>query len=597
MFTRQTGLLDQMSPYVQTQVVEILRQVIGQCEQTLEHRGPIQLELPDHLSSGSLAQPAARTATGVKPLASLAVENRSSQYSAANDRVAGGFAIHATGVSYIETLRVGNLISDTTQTNDPAGNESARPATAARNWSHGGLPSQTGSPGWVTATIAGVGEARVWLPVSRGQDPNVTAGQQFYAVPIKGSSDWMASGLGDDAVGTIKATSLDNSQLPPGWALVPGALNAEGAYVRGTSIDLGMGGEGDKMSPAPRPVGAVSGDTKYALPGVDVNLIARRIHDHPATVTTVSGAGITIAAHKGRTEPAPTGIQIAPHGPHNHPTYTAYVRGCSPDGEDDDDGGSGDGGSGELDPQPAGLSGFPGNIQVTLGGTWNDMRGAGLESGTAITLKSVDGGGTWTEDGTGTPNDATNRLQFSPGVGGSLEQVAIAAADSGVWVDLGGCALDSSESPDGLYEFREVWSGVNDEVFDYLASIAFGDPDMGPSYNPDVFSSLQSAGDDSGGGDDGSDDDAYGGSCNTIITSYGPDNGVWEHAVIEPNQGEGTGHTHALPPLEHKVQDHGHDHTVASLGHYGKGTMENQDIPLLPLAVSLKFIQRVDNSA
>ena len=155
------------------------------------------------------------------------------------------------------------------------------------------------------------------------------------------------------------------------------------------------------------------------------------------------------------------------------------------------------------------LSGFPTYILVTLGPSWTGS--LGLFPGMQIVLKQVSGSNIWTEDGTTTPDNATNRLYFVPldypftaYYGGYYDQpyVQLKNAASGSW-HLLGQRQAPRVSGEATYNFKDVWNAAVWFGYDwwgggtsngFLAYIPYGYTFYGGylSYKPSVFSSMDS---------------------------------------------------------------------------------------------------------
>lgn len=141
---------------------------------------------------------------------------------------------------------------------------------------------------------------------------------------------------------------------------------------------------------------------------------------------------------------------------------------------------------------------FPNQIEVTLGSAWTGKNG--LSPNDVLPLTKVAGENWWTEDGTGTANDSTNRIRFRPvnfELFGSTNSagVNIDAADDG-WQMVGqttrtGTAFHPS------YTLGQVWGGEGSGMmYSWMSGYMYGFlDDSFASYNNDIFSSIEEAGD------------------------------------------------------------------------------------------------------
>lgn len=133
-----------------------------------------------------------------------------------------------------------------------------------------------------------------------------------------------------------------------------------------------------------------------------------------------------------------------------------------------------------------GLVGFPAGIKATLGAAWNGT--LGLDPGDILVLVDTGAGG-WSEDGTTTANNTTNRLQFRPADPGNSGTARLLPPNGSAFgPTIIGDAIAFGIGAD--YTFLEVFNDAGTYLFQSFNS-TFLTPS--PDYNPDIFSSLSAA--------------------------------------------------------------------------------------------------------
>ena len=109
-----------------------------------------------------------------------------------------------------------------------------------------------------------------------------------------------------------------------------------------------------------------------------------------------------------------------------------------------------------------GLSGFPTNIDVILGSAWSGVNG--LDPTDVLTLIHTGSGFEWSEDGTDTPNAATNRLKvaFSGNNNGTTRSLSAsvfaASTGSSAWSTAAVAGGRFWTTTDSIYGFLDLWS-------------------------------------------------------------------------------------------------------------------------------------------
>jgi hypothetical protein len=141
-------------------------------------------------------------------------------------------------------------------------------------------------------------------------------------------------------------------------------------------------------------------------------------------------------------------------------------------------------------------AGWPSVFVVTLGSSWDGPNG--LESATQITLRQVPGEQVWTESGTLTSNDSTNRLIMYPSsvitdpVYTSFQswRAVVSGANDG-WGRVGAAYYSFGY---GAYGFKDMWSGSSFGNFSQGETNGFLGSPTGYShyYNPNIFSAMAS---------------------------------------------------------------------------------------------------------
>jgi len=196
MFTKQVAMLDRLAGLVDPQVVEVLRELLGNCAAHLEHRGPVTINYET-------------------PAALLDPEGNLTSTAGA-----GGTALTVVG-----DTRITGVVSG-----------SVRAGTAQADWEENGGdprvsvldPDRSPLPFWV------------YLPCPAHQDPAVYSGDDVcYLVDNSGVA--YAPWYGSDKLGTIKLWSGNPANLAndlPGWKLCDGGAAGAGDKVAGNRPDL-----------------------------------------------------------------------------------------------------------------------------------------------------------------------------------------------------------------------------------------------------------------------------------------------------------------------------------------------------------------------
>lgn len=157
------------------------------------------------------------------------------------------------------------------------------------------------------------------------------------------------------------------------------------------------------------------------------------------------------------------------------------------------------------------LQGFPNLIKVVLGDAFSPGKNS-LDPAEGLVLQKVSGEDKWTEDGTDTPNETTNRLRLrptsAPGISptyGGNRSAQVDAADnaSAAFYDLGRRSTFWSGATYQIdYTFLDVWN-ANTPIASGVGSydgwgngVARGFLRSGYTsdvYNPQIFSTLEEA--------------------------------------------------------------------------------------------------------
>lgn len=128
--------------------------------------------------------------------------------------------------------------------------QSSRWAVAQHNWDYGSggaSPSQGGGMATVLCREAtdfrGNGttdntDITIYLPVTPGDDPNVVVGSVIAFFEMNDGT-FMASGYGDDQIGTVRYDINGNATSPKGWGVMDGSDNSKAKG--GSALDIATG--------------------------------------------------------------------------------------------------------------------------------------------------------------------------------------------------------------------------------------------------------------------------------------------------------------------------------------------------------------------
>ncbi len=230
-------------------VIDTLMDMLGNCAQTLVHRGPVDIttDLPGAVYRIGDA------ATGDYPAAALTAKSGGT-YNQTNNNIEGGFAARFDGPVFVK----GPLV----MTNPGAGYVGI--AKAVSNWQKGG-----GNPFVMCRRLINhLGAVQpgnafaVQLPRTTPGDPNVnTDAILTYGFSPDNLYSMATSPYMDDKIGTVKLWALAAGDVPAGWAVMDGSSNT----TVGSGYD--MTGKFAKGAGTSHTLGATGGSTAYTPEG------------------------------------------------------------------------------------------------------------------------------------------------------------------------------------------------------------------------------------------------------------------------------------------------------------------------------------------